>query len=102
MPHGGALRNGGTNKGGPGRPPDEFKAMCARLASRNATANRVREILEDKDHPFFMNALKWATENGYGKPTEHVEVDAKMTHYVVNAPAKGANPEAWQRQYNRN
>ena len=27
--HGGALRNGGTNKGGPGRPPDWLKARMA-------------------------------------------------------------------------
>ena len=28
QPHGGALRNGGTNRGGPGRPPSEIRAAC--------------------------------------------------------------------------
>lgn len=67
-----ARRN--TTKPGPGRPPDEFKEMCQRLASKNATANRVARILKDEDHPFFISALKWATENGYGRAKETVEV----------------------------
>ena len=28
QPHGGALRNGGTNKGGSGRPPSEIRSAC--------------------------------------------------------------------------
>lgn len=28
QPHGGALRNGGTNKGGPGRPASEIRERC--------------------------------------------------------------------------
>ena len=28
QPHGGALRNGGTNRGGPGRPPSAVREMC--------------------------------------------------------------------------
>jgi len=28
QPHGGALRNGGTNKGGTGRPSSEIRRMC--------------------------------------------------------------------------
>jgi hypothetical protein len=32
--HGGALRNGGTNKGGPGRPPDEIRALLRAFGYR--------------------------------------------------------------------
>jgi hypothetical protein len=70
----GALRVGGTNKGGPGRPPDEFKEMCRQLASREETLKQVQAILGDPDHGQFMAALKWATENGYGKAPQSVSV----------------------------
>jgi hypothetical protein len=40
QPHGGALRNGGTNKGGTGRPPSEIRAML-----RGSFSERVK-ILE--------------------------------------------------------
>jgi hypothetical protein len=30
--HGGALRNGGTNRGGPGRPPSKLRAICRKMA----------------------------------------------------------------------
>jgi len=75
QPHGGALNAGGVrgHRGGSGRKPDEFKAMCARLASREATARRVRAILDDADHQHFMRALQWATENGYGPPAQRHE-----------------------------
>ncbi|MDA1082609.1 MAG: hypothetical protein O2973_13245 [Gemmatimonadetes bacterium] len=31
MPHGGALRNGGTNRGGPGRPPEAIRARSREM-----------------------------------------------------------------------
>lgn len=34
QPHGGALRNGGTNKGGTGRPPSEVRIKAAQLGYR--------------------------------------------------------------------
>jgi hypothetical protein len=73
QPHGGALRNGGTNKGGTGRPPDEFKALCRELASNAATMAKVRSILGDENHDLFLGALKWASEHGYGKPTQMID-----------------------------
>jgi hypothetical protein len=78
QPHGGALNAGGTpgNKGG-GRPKDEFKAICQRLASRDETIEAVTKILESPRHPAYLGALKWATENGYGKATETLEVSGK-------------------------
>ena len=69
----GKLRVGGTNKGGPGRPPDAFKELCRQLASGDLTVKAVKAILKDEAHPQFMAALKWATENGYGKPNQTIE-----------------------------
>ncbi len=43
MPHGGALRAGGTNRGGPGRPPEALRAM-----SRDQYA-RLLEELDQRD-----------------------------------------------------
>ncbi len=71
----GLLRVGGTNAGGTGRPPDEFKAMCQRLACSAEEA--AIEALADSKHPAFASALKWATEHGYGKPRESIELTGK-------------------------
>ncbi len=57
---------------GPGRTPDAFKAMCQRLACSAEEA--AIEALQDSKHPAFIGALKWATEHGYGKPKESIEL----------------------------
>jgi hypothetical protein len=78
QPHGGALRRGITKNGGAGgRPPDEFKALCRHLASRQKTFAVVEKILDHPDlYPsLYTGALRWATENGYGKPKETVDVN---------------------------
>lgn len=75
QPHGGVLRRGGKkgNKGG-GRTPDEFKTMMAELASTRSTVAAVKKILKNPDHPHFMNAWKWATERGFGKVAEPIDL----------------------------
>lgn len=76
-------RGKGPAPGAPnaGRPPDEFKALCAELATGAATLAAVRAILESPLHPQFMHALKWATEHGYGRATQPIEqkTDARLT-----------------------
>jgi hypothetical protein len=73
LPVGAHPGNTGGKKGRSGRKPDEFKKLCMRLASRGQTVKAVRSILKDDKHPAFMGALKWATENGYGKAKETIE-----------------------------
>lgn len=78
QPHGGVLIPGagrGPAKGAPnaGRPPDEFKALCRELATAENTIKAVRAILKDKKHAQFIPALRWASEHGYGKPTQPLE-----------------------------
>lgn len=47
--------------------------MCQELASSAETLKSARAILKDPKHPAWTGALKWATENGYGKPKESLE-----------------------------
>src|SRR5690242_9932012 len=76
---------------GPGRTPDAFKAMCAELASSKEVEQNVRLILQDPDHPLYLGALKWATENGYGKPDQKVEVGVAGLADILTA-AKAIEP----------
>jgi len=76
------------NKGG-GRPPDQFKAMCAALASSKEVEQNVRKILADPEHPLYLGALKWATENGYGKPQETLTVTGLDSLAASMAAARG-------------
>lgn len=76
---GGKLRVGGYNGGAGGRPPDAFKALCRELASRDETVQAVTAILADRDHPAYLGALKWASEHGYGRPTQPVEHAGDVT-----------------------
>lgn len=66
--------NSGGKPGRSGRTPDAFKAMCRELVSRDETLAAVDEILRDKGHPMFMSALNWATNHGYGRAKESLEV----------------------------
>lgn len=83
----GALRVGGTNPGA-GRPPDAFRELCQGLASKDDTIKVVERVLKDDEHPAWLGALKWATEHGYGKPTQQVEVSGEVGSYVAEVPAK--------------
>lgn len=71
----------GPKKGAPnaGRPPDEFKALCRELATAANTIKAVREILKDQDHAQFLQALRWASEHGYGKPNQPLEHSGSIT-----------------------
>jgi hypothetical protein len=82
----GQLRVGNPgHKGAGGRPPDEFRAMMAELASRPQRIKTLNKILADAKHPHFMAALKHVTEHGYGKPKESVD------HTSGGKPIAGIN-----------
>jgi hypothetical protein len=85
QPHGGAIRRGSEkgNTPGTGRPPDEFKAAMRALASSEAMLNHVQDVLNNPDHPQWLGAWKWATERGYGKSPDSLE---------VSGPGGGAVP----------
>lgn len=79
-----SLRGRGPAKGAPnaGRPPDEFKAMMAALASRPETLAAVQAILNDPSHGQFIRALEFATERGYGKAAQPLEHTGGIHHSV--------------------
>ncbi len=77
-PRGGMLRTGGTSKGGTGRPPDEFKARMRERASRADVEAYLEKCLNGEFGPrFYFQALQMATEYGYGKPQQTLEVTGK-------------------------
>lgn len=87
----GRKRGRGCAKGAPnaGRPPDAFREMCREIASIGGQALLAHRVLQNPKHPAFRDALRWATEHGYGKPTEKHELTGKdgaplaPTHLVV-------------------
>lgn len=86
-------RRGVGKKGRSGRKPEAFKRMCRALASCDATLDEVETILKDADHQHFMAALKWATEQGFGKPTQPVEHSADAGFAALVAQAyRGGEP----------
>lgn len=98
QPHGGALLAGGVpgHPGAGGRPPDGFKALCRALASGERTVAEVQAILDDRDHPHFMAALKWASEHGYGRPRPGDSERPPMSGVIVLGTLEGMD-EARQR-----
>lgn len=73
---GGLLRSGNPGNKGGGKTPEAFKLACQQLASSADRFALAKRVLDDPDtYPsLWLGALKWATEHGYGKPTEHVEL----------------------------
>jgi hypothetical protein len=72
-PRGGKLRNGGTNKGGTGRPPNEFMMQMRQLATLpEAEAYTQRCILGEFGPKFHIEARKWAADRGYGKAAQSI------------------------------
>ena len=92
LPLGNHPGNTGGKPGRSGRPPDEFKAMCRELVTRNETLAAVRKILRDPDHPAFVGALKWATEHGYGRPLQRLEADGKVNLTIRLVRELGEGP----------
>ena len=95
-----ARRGRGPRKGAAnaGRPPNEFKAQLAALASREETIRALAAILEDPNHPHFIQALKFAADRGYGRPTQPLEVGPAHPTIVLVAPEK-LSTEAWVERY---
>lgn len=91
-------RGHGPKRGAPnaGRPPDEFKALLAALASREETVRALETILADPNHPHFIQALKFAADRGYGHPNHNVSLDVPAV--VLVAPGK-LTTEEWMRRY---
>ena len=75
-----------------GRPPDEFKAQMAALASRDETLLALETILSDPNHSSFIQALRFATDRGYGRPAPTIDDDKKVTVYLEGCLADFSKP----------
>lgn len=71
--------NSGGKKGRSGRKPDAWKALCARLVNRDSTIRAAKRILRNDKHPAYLGALKFLTEQAYGKAAAPIEVSGKLT-----------------------
>lgn len=75
---GGTLKRGGVNPGS-GRPPNEWKRRMEQLADRWAKAAEVQKVLDNPEHPQWMNAGRFAAEQAHGKPQQSIDVSGKLT-----------------------
>jgi len=99
QPHGGALRRGGTNRGGPGRPRSAVRRLAIRGAARavpRLIAIATNPTSEPKD---VIAAARVLLEFGLGR---QIEVDGQVDHehrFIVEIPAIAASAEQWAAHY---
>lgn len=73
-----SLRGRGPKKGHGGRPPDAWKALCRELASSEDVIEKAKLVLAVPNHPAWLGAWKFLTEQGYGKPTQPIDGDLTL------------------------
>ena len=72
--------NSGGKKGRSGRHPKAFTAFCRRMTMGAHSQRAIRRIFRKGDqHPLFAFALRWASENGYGKAIQRMDVKGGLT-----------------------
>lgn len=88
--NGGRLRTGNPgNKGGSGRPPNEFKAHMAALVSRKDVEAYFERCLSGEFGPkFFLAARQAAKDDAYGKAAQPIVGDAEQPVEIVVKYAK--------------
>ena len=99
--HGGELRRGGTNRGGPGRPRDAVRQMALRGAAQ--AVPRLITIATDlsSDPKDVVAAAKVLLEFGLGR---QIEVDGQVEHehrFVVEVPPVAVDALEWTTQYRK-
>jgi len=94
--NGNKLRVGNPgNKGGTGRPRNEFKQFCEDLLRQPNVQSTLERVLTDPDSRNYGHALKYATAYGQGLPTEHVSITstARVVHTIQLPPIGAEIPE---------
>lgn len=72
-----ARRGRGPKPGSGGRPPDEFKARMQGLASNESVEGYLTRCLNGEFGPkFFLGALGYVTDRGYGKAAQPISGSA--------------------------
>lgn len=67
-----------TTKPGPGRKPNEFKALVRAIVSSVDTLGAAEAILNNPSNPAWASAFKALTPYAYGQPTQHVAVSGSL------------------------
>lgn len=96
----GLLKRGGSNPGA-GRPPNKFRRSMRKLADNKRNRTHLKAVLEkgpedEANTTNFWKALEYATDQGYGKAPQQVELggSAGFLHVVGEVPG-GISEEAW-------
>ena len=79
---------GGGPQPGSGRPPDEFKAMCRDAVSRAERFAVAEKVIENPEHPAWLGAYKFLTEQGYGKATQPIDLSGIDAQTLLEALRK--------------
>lgn len=94
--NGGKLKSGNPGNKGGGRTPEEFKRKMAKLASSKPALAYLDQCVRGEFGPkFAIQAQKYASERGYGRPVQALEVTGAdgaplRTEIVfVDPPAEG-------------
>jgi hypothetical protein len=66
--HGGAIRHGGTNKGGRGRPPKAYKQFLADCLDDETGRAEFLSVIRDSHHPAYSAVLAKAMLHVLGAP----------------------------------
>lgn len=97
--NGGELKVGNPgNRGGTGRPPNEFKERMQALASQKNVEDYLRKCIRGEFGPkFFLQALQYTTDRGYGKamqPVEQTDFNYDPEKFTVEGNRRVAAGEA--------
>jgi hypothetical protein len=68
QPHGGAIRHGGSNKGGRGRPPKAYKEFLADCLDDEIGRAEFLSVIRDSHHPAYAAVLAKAILHVLGTP----------------------------------
>ena len=61
-----------------GRPPKEWRDYWRDAVNREEVLEAAEEILADPSHKLYAQVLAWATEQGYGKQADKLEVGGSV------------------------
>lgn len=94
--NGGTLKRGGVNPGA-GRPTDKFRQRMQAHADRKGVDLTLKEALDGGLTEHFWKALHYATDHGYGKAVQAVDVTSggATIEYAAVIPPPITNVEEW-------
>jgi hypothetical protein len=92
--NGGTLRRGGRNgcKAG-GRTPDQFKALLREMLNDPKTIDNVKRQLQDADAKNPVGMFTTICDRVYGKPTDHVTLEATVAATIKREPLRIMLPQ---------